>query len=1392
MPIYPDLNTEVASADSASMTEFISVSEALKLVTLFRGEKREVLSFIANVDTAFEVINPRNESILFKFVLTRISGEPRTAIGHRNLENWGELKQFLGNTYTEKRTLDYHATQLFSTKQTKLESVSEWIQRVQKLGSNFRDAALQDCEQDERAGILTLADKLRNICFIQGLSSDRIQTIVRSRNYVSFDEIAETALEEESAIVSKNERHKSAGSGLGEPRCTNCNKMGHIASRCYLREKKDVRVNHLTARNVSREKPQDITCFNCQGKGHMARQCTKPKKRFERRDLSRRGAGYPGGESRPSEGNDRPTVRSYTVGRVAKSSQEFLKLAVDISNDELLFLIDTGADISLLKAEKLLGNTEANPKMKVKVKCVNGSSIETDGLVEARVKLRDSSLPHKFQLVSEQVEIPCDGILGRDFLVKANARICYESRTVILGGEAHNMVGSVKAPIAKYLPNDNKCKITLPPRTESVVRIPVAAGSPNVGVMQKCEIQEGVFMAAALTRVIDGRVVTSIVNVNEAEAEISEPMVRLDEVDLIYDSHCVPEFEPQDREGKIVKQLRLDHLNAEEKKLLVETCSSYQDIFYLPGDMLSSTGAVKHTINLEPGTGPINTRPYRLPEAQKAEVENQVKRLLREGIIEESTSPWNSPILVVAKKMDASGQQKFRLVVDYRKLNDKTVGNAYPLPDITEILDHLGQAKYFSCLDLTMGYHQLDMDPKDIDKTAFSTKNGHWAFRRLPFGLKTAGATFQRLMNSVLSGLTGTRCFCFLDDICVYANSLAEHDRKLREVFGRLRKYNLKLQPDKCEFLRKEVIFLGHKISERGVEPDARKVEAIKSFPTPRSPKQLKSFLGLAGYYRRFIPQFSKLAAPLHKLLKKDVKYIWEEAQEIAFNTLKYKLMSEPVLQYPDFSREFILTTDASNEGAGAILSQGEIGADLPVAYASRSFTKAEKNYSTVEKELAAIVWGVKHFRPYLYGRKFKIVSDHKPLKWIVSVKDPGSRLMRWRIQLAEFDYEIVHKPGVLNANSDALSRVGALVGGGNESAGASGSVEIDPKLKSEILREYHDSVFGGHRGMNKTYEAIKDHYDWPNMKHDVENYVRRCEKCQVNKTLRPKSKAPMEITSTAKRPFERCSLDIIGPMTETDSGNKYVLTFQDDLSKFLIAMPIPHQDAETIARKFVLEVVLRFGAPGLILTDQGSNFLSDLFKSTCKLLKIRKVQTTAFHPESNGGLERSHRVLAEYLRHYVREDQTNWDVWIPYAVYNYNTTVHSSTQFTPFELVYGFKSEVPSALKEKPTVGYSYDDYLMELKGRLQSAHEVARQRLISKKEKSKEYYDKDAEQCEFEVGQKVLLHDEAVRRGRSKKLSPQYVGPYDIVAVDGVNVTIKRGRKTQRVHVNRVKMFY
>ena len=276
----------------------------------------------------------------------------------------------------------------------------------------------------------------------------------------------------------------------------------------------------------------------------------------------------------------------------------------------------------------------------------------------------------------------------------------------------------------------------------------------------------------------------------------------------------------------------------------------------------------------------------------------------------------------------------------------------------------------------------------------------------------------------MLSGLTGTRCFLYLDDVVLCANSLAEHNTKLRDVLDRLRLHHLKLQPDKCQFLRKEVSYLGHQITETGVRPDPKKVEEIERFPTPTTPRELKAFCGMIRFYRRFIPNCSRIASSLYKLLKKNAKFEWAEAQENAFCHLKSKLTQQTILQFPDFTKEFVLTTDASNQGMGAVLSQGPVGRDLPVAYASRSLNSAELHYSTSEKKLLSVVWAVKYFRPYLYGRKFTIVTDHRTLVWIMNVKDPGSRLKRWRIQLAEYDYEIVHKSGSQNANADALSRI--------------------------------------------------------------------------------------------------------------------------------------------------------------------------------------------------------------------------------------------------------------------------------------------------------------------------------------------------------------------------------
>uniref|UniRef100_A0A1B6E8Y4 RNA-directed DNA polymerase n=1 Tax=Clastoptera arizonana TaxID=38151 RepID=A0A1B6E8Y4_9HEMI len=471
-------------------------------------------------------------------------------------------------------------------------------------------------------------------------------------------------------------------------------------------------------------------------------------------------------------------------------------------------------------------------------------------------------------------------------------------------------------------------------------------------------------------------------------------------------------------------KIRTDHMNSEEKQEILKLISEFSDIFHNENNSLTFTNQVKHFIKTTDEV-PVYTRNYRYPEIYRKEVDKQIQEMLKQEIIRPSCSPWNSPVWIVPKKLDASNKQKLRLVIDFRGLNAKTIDDKFPLPNITDILDKLGRAQYFTTLDLVSGFHQVEMEPASISKTAFSTETGHYEFLRMPFGLKNSPPTFQRLMNNILRGIQNETCLVYLDDIIVYSSSLQEHLLRLKEVFTRLRNANFKVQLDKTEFLRKEVAYLGHIVTQDGVKPNPDKIKVIKNYPIPKTTKQIKGFLGLLGYYRKFIKNFAKITKPFTNCLKKDVKINIDDPDYInCFETCKDILSNEPLLQYPDFKKEFILTTDASNYAVGGILSQIKNGHDLPIAYASRTLNNSEINYSAIEKELLAIVWATKHFRPYLFGRKFTIYSDHKPLQWLFSVKEPNSKLLRWRLKLEEFDYQIKYKKGKLNQNADALSRI--------------------------------------------------------------------------------------------------------------------------------------------------------------------------------------------------------------------------------------------------------------------------------------------------------------------------------------------------------------------------------
>lgn len=627
---------------------------------------------------------------------------------------------------------------------------------------------------------------------------------------------------------------------------------------------------------------------------------------------------------------------------------------------------------------------------------------------------KSNNLSTKFHIFKFHKYFDC--LLGIDNLQNLEALIDLKNHKLILPNT------KIDIKLKKLSEYNINC-ITVQPQCKKAIKVKIDNIENGIALLPEQEIN-GLQLPECLIEVKNNYAFTTANN--PSEKQISFDLGNCSFQAIPENQFVIPENNLNNFETSKFKfdlsKVRLSHTNQEERKQIIQLLKSYADIFHFDNDKLTFTNSVKHEIKLKNET-PIHTKTYRYPQVHKAEVEKQINSMLEQGIIKHSQSPWSSPIWIVPKKLDASGIRKWRIVIDYRKLNEQTIDDRYPIPNINDILDKLGKSQYFTTLDLKSGFHQIEMAPQDTCKTAFSTEYGLFEFLRMPFGLKNSPSTFQRVMDNVLCNVKN--CVVYLDDIIIFSTSLQEHILNLKNVFDRLRKFNLKVQLDKCEFLKKEVHYLGHVITPFGIKPNPDKIQAILDYPIPRTTKQLKGFLGLIGYYRKFIKNFAKITKPLTSCLKKDNSIDITNPDYInCFNHCKTLLTNEPILQYPDFEKPFVLTTDASNYAIGAILSQGPIGSDLPISYASRTLNEHEINYSVIEKELLAIVWATKYFRPYLFGQKFKIVTDHKPLQWLFSLKEPNSKLVRWRLRLEEYDYEICYKKGKLNQNADALSRI--------------------------------------------------------------------------------------------------------------------------------------------------------------------------------------------------------------------------------------------------------------------------------------------------------------------------------------------------------------------------------
>ena len=788
------------------------------------------------------------------------------------------------------------------------------------------------------------------------------------------------------------------------------------------------------------------------------------------------------------------------------------------------------------------------------------------------------------------------------------------------------------------------------------------------------------------------------------------------------------------------------------------------------------------------------------------------------------------------------------------------------------------------------------MDESAIEKTAFRVGTGGlYEYLRMPFGLCNSPATFQRLMEACFTEENFDILLLYLDDILVFSKTIEEHLHRLDLVFSKLKSHGLKMKPSKCSFFNTSVKYLGHIVSADGVSTDPEKTETIRSWPTPTSEKELRSFLGLAGYYRRFVKDFSKIAKPLHNITKDNNKKkkkstsrpfleLWTEECDVAFNELKLRLTSSPILGYPDFTRSFILETDASFDGLGAVLSQDQEHGHVEIAYASRTLRPTERNmenYSSMKLELLALKWAVTDkFRDYLLGSKFVVFTDNNPLSYLQTAK-LGATEMRWASQLAQFDFEVKFRSGKANRNADALSRKpipkertvtcesesvfqnvvngtplvdisredakntsyahirsihvdavdatdtlpeygiaeiaslqtfdpvlsrviywmnneekptsrdlkaenksvrkllkqkdklritdGVLYRDIESETGPIRQVLLPAALKQNVLESLHNHA--GHQGVERTSSLVKKRCYWPNMQNDIEQFCKKCERCMIAKAPIPTVRPPIG-NLLAYQPQEILAIDftVLEPASD---GRENVLVMTDIFTKYTQAVPTRDQKATTVAKALVKEWFVRFGIPRRIHSDQGRNFETAVVRELCGLYNISKSRTTPYHPEGNAQCERYNRTMHNILRTLTPQQKRKWPDYLPELVYVYNSTIHSSTGYTPYFLLFGRDPTLPIdhllGLRDTPETN-TVDEYLDKHKKRLLEAMESAKQNLEKNAEIRRDQYNRNAEDKPISIGTRVLIRNRV--QGRNKIKDVWDPTPFKVIAMPGTNV--------------------
>ena len=656
------------------------------------------------------------------------------------------------------------------------------------------------------------------------------------------------------------------------------------------------------------------------------------------------------------------------------------------------------------------------------VRSASGDKLTVQGQLQVKLATAQDEWP----LTALVVNVKEDGILGMDFL--GEATIDCKRKTLRLEDKTVPLIGKTAADSHKicyklYLDEG----LELPSHSETFVTAKINCGVKMSGpvLVEQSTSKEKFIIEDAVTELTSDRKVTlKLLNLQDLPLKLKKG-THVGQCEEVSDPVLAINLLKTTKKGQKTLQNHLKELMDRSTEFLVKSETEkvhkvllkFQHVFSAGPSDLGRTQIVNHKIDTGDAR-PVRIPPRRIPLAKQTDAAQCVEEMQKQRIIVPSNSPWSAPIILVKKKDNTT-----RFCVDYRGLNEVTKKDSFPLPRIDTVLDSLAGSSWFSTLDLKSGYWQVSMDPKDQEKTAFSALDQLWEFSVMPFGLCNSPATFSRLMEQVLRGVPPTACLKYLDDLIVHGSTFEEMVKNLEQVFRKLDSAGLKLNPKKCNLFQRQVSYLGHTVSAKGVSTDPAKIEVVTQWPRPQNKKEVRSFLGLCSYYRRFVPAFADIARPLHELTEERCAFVWSLECQQAFDELKTRLTTAPILALPNNEEDFILDTDASDVGVGAVLSQVTDGQERVMAYYSQALTKAEKNYCVTRRELLAVIKAIGHFHHYLYGRKFLVRVDHSALQWLMKFKNPEGQIARWIQILQEYDFQIIHRAGQKHGNADAMSR---------------------------------------------------------------------------------------------------------------------------------------------------------------------------------------------------------------------------------------------------------------------------------------------------------------------------------------------------------------------------------